>query len=314
MARVQVALRIRPMSAAELAEGAWPVAHRLDEQVVVLRDPLADPDDVLRASRSRQKSYSFDVAFDATATQETVYRATTQSLVTVVISGSNATVFAYGPTGCGKTYTMLGTDGEPGLCARTLGELFQAIEEASGDVEYEVSMSYLEIYNEMIRDLLDPSLGCLQLREDAGGTVQVTGITQIPATSAHEVSQRALMGQRGGGGCPASPPQRFPSAPGHAAAGAGEPSADAGAHGRQPHLVAVPRGAAGHRAPAAAGRGAAPRPPLHDRPGGLRAGGADAEPRAEDEGGSPHQPLAAGPGQLHQGSQPPGKQQVHQLP
>uniref|UniRef100_A0A8C8BF34 Kinesin-like protein n=1 Tax=Otus sunia TaxID=257818 RepID=A0A8C8BF34_9STRI len=191
-----VALRIRPMSAAELAEGAWPVAHRLDEQVVVLRDPLADPDDVLRASRSRQKSYSFDVAFDATATQETVYRATTQSLVTVVISGSNATVFAYGPTGCGKTYTMLGTDGEPGLCARTLGELFQAIEEASGDVEYEVSMSYLEIYNEMIRDLLDPSLGCLQLREDAGGTVQVTGITQIPATSAHEVMQLLARGNR----------------------------------------------------------------------------------------------------------------------
>uniref|UniRef100_A0A8D0F6G5 Kinesin-like protein n=1 Tax=Strix occidentalis caurina TaxID=311401 RepID=A0A8D0F6G5_STROC len=191
-----VALRIRPMSAAELAEGARPIAHRLDEQVVVLRDPLADPDDVLRASRSQQKSYSFDVAFDATATQETVYRATTQSLVTVVISGSNATVFAYGPTGCGKTYTMLGTDGEPGLCARTLGELFQAIEDASGDVEYEVSMSYLEIYNEMIRDLLNPSLGRLQLREDAGGTVQVTGITQIPATSADEVMQLLARGNR----------------------------------------------------------------------------------------------------------------------
>ncbi|XP_074703348.1 kinesin-like protein KIF19 [Strix aluco] len=165
-------------------------------RVVVLRDPLADPDDVLRASRSRQKSYSFDVAFDATATQETVYRATTQSLIRVVISGSNATVFAYGPTGCGKTYTMLGTDGEPGLCARTLGELFQAIEDASGDVEYEVSMSYLEIYNEMIRDLLNPSLGRLQLREDAGGTVQVTSITQIPATSADEVMQLLARGNR----------------------------------------------------------------------------------------------------------------------
>lgn len=48
-------------------------------------------------------------------------------------------------SGCGKTYTMLGTDGEPGICARTLGELFQAIEDTSGDVEYEVSMSYLEV-------------------------------------------------------------------------------------------------------------------------------------------------------------------------
>ncbi|NXN64466.1 KIF19 protein, partial [Himantopus himantopus] len=191
---LQVALRIRPMSAAELAEGAKPIAHRMDEQVVVLRDPTEDPDDILRASHSREKSYIFDVAFDSTATQETVYRATTRGLVAGVISGYNATVFTYGPTGCGKTYTMLGTDGEPGICTRTLGELFQAIEDASGDTEYEVSMSYLEIYNEMIRDLLNPSLGCLQLREDAGGTVQVAGITEISAISAEEVSQRAPMG------------------------------------------------------------------------------------------------------------------------
>ncbi|XP_029871358.1 kinesin-like protein KIF19 isoform X3 [Aquila chrysaetos chrysaetos] len=196
MARVQVALRIRPMSAAELAEGARPIAHRVDEQVVVLRDPMQDPNDVLHASRSREKSYVFDVAFDSTATQETVYRATTQGLVAVVISGFNATVFAYGPTGCGKTYTMLGTDGEPGICARTLGELFQAIEDTSGDVEYEVSMSYLEIYNEMIRDLLNPSLGCLQLREDAGGTVQVAGITEVSAINADEVMQLLARGNR----------------------------------------------------------------------------------------------------------------------
>ncbi|KAM6119103.1 kinesin-like protein KIF19 [Phoenicopterus ruber ruber] len=192
----KVALRIRPMSAAELAEGARPIAHRLGEQVVVLRDPMEDPDDVLHASRSREKSYVFDVAFDSTATQETVYRATTQGLVTGVISGYNATVLAYGPTGCGKTYTMLGTDGEPGICARTLGDLFQAIEDTSSDTEYEVSMSYLEIYNEMIRDLLNPSPGCLQLREDASGTVRVAGITEVSAITAEEVMQLLARGSR----------------------------------------------------------------------------------------------------------------------
>ncbi|KAM6377237.1 LOW QUALITY PROTEIN: kinesin-like protein KIF19 [Pluvialis apricaria] len=190
----KVALRIRPMSAAELAEGAKPIAHRMDEQVVVLRDPMEDPNDVLRAGRSREKSYVFDVAFDSTATQESVYHATTRGLVTGVISGYNATIFAYGPTGCGKTYTMLGTDGEPGICAPSC-ELFQAIEDASGDTEYEVSMSYLEIYNEVIRDLLNPSLGCLQL-EDASGTVQVTGITEISAISAEEVMQLLARGNR----------------------------------------------------------------------------------------------------------------------
>ncbi|NXW17528.1 KIF19 protein, partial [Circaetus pectoralis] len=221
---LQVALRIRPMSAAELAAPPRPIAHRVDEQVVVLRDPMQDPNDVLHASRSREKSYIFDVAFDSTATQETVYRATTQGLIPVVVSGYNSTVFAYGPTGegcglgewaspmamggpspervpssasgCGKTYTMLGTDGEPGICARTLGELFQATPPTSGDVEYEVSMSYLEIYNEMIRDLLNPSLGCLQLREDAGGTVQVAGITEVSAINADEVMQLLARGNR----------------------------------------------------------------------------------------------------------------------
>ncbi|KAF5919444.1 hypothetical protein HPG69_006044 [Diceros bicornis minor] len=146
--------------------------------MVVLMDPMEDPDDILRAHRSREKSYLFDVAFDFTATQETVYQATTKSLIEGVISGYNATVFAYGPTGCGKTYTMLGTDHEPGIYVRTLNDLFRAIEETSNDMEYEVSMSYLEIYNEMIRDLLNPALGYLELREDSKGVIQVAGITE----------------------------------------------------------------------------------------------------------------------------------------
>lgn len=49
------------------------------------------------------------------------------------------------PTGCGKTYTMLGTDREPGIYIRTLNDLFKAIEETSDDMEYEVIMSYLEV-------------------------------------------------------------------------------------------------------------------------------------------------------------------------
>ncbi|XP_027374679.1 kinesin-like protein KIF19 isoform X5 [Bos indicus x Bos taurus] len=145
--QLMVALRIRPISVAELEEGATLIAHKVDEQMVVLMDPMEDPDDILRAHRSREKSYLFDVAFDFTATQEMVYQATTKSLIEGVISGYNATVFAYGPTGCGKTYTMLGTDHEPGIYVRTLNDLFRAIEETSDDMEYEVSMSYLETQN-----------------------------------------------------------------------------------------------------------------------------------------------------------------------
>ncbi|XP_019341153.2 kinesin-like protein KIF19 isoform X3 [Alligator mississippiensis] len=192
----QVALRIRPISVAELEEGAALIAHRVDEQVVVLMDPMEDPDDILRANRSREKSYVFDVAFDFTATQEVVYRATTKGLIEGVISGYNATVFAYGPTGCGKTYTMLGTDQEPGIYVRTLNDLFRAIEETSDDMEYEVSMSYLEIYNEMIRDLLNPALGYLDLREDSKGVIQVAGITEVSTINAKEVMQLLTKGNK----------------------------------------------------------------------------------------------------------------------
>ncbi|KAM9002286.1 kinesin-like protein KIF19 isoform X4 [Sarcophilus harrisii] len=194
--QLTVALRVRPISVTELEEGATLIAHKVDEQMVVLMDPMEDPDDILRAHRSREKSYLFDVAFDFTATQEMVYLATTKSLIEGVISGYNATVFAYGPTGCGKTYTMLGTDHEPGIYVRTLNDLFCAIEETSNDMEYEVSMSYLEIYNEMIRDLLNPSLGYLELREDSKGVIQVAGITEVSTINAKEIMQLLMKGNK----------------------------------------------------------------------------------------------------------------------
>uniref|UniRef100_A0A8C4ISK3 Kinesin-like protein n=1 Tax=Dicentrarchus labrax TaxID=13489 RepID=A0A8C4ISK3_DICLA len=191
-----VALRIRPLSDAEQEEAATIVAHKVDDQVVVLMDPMEDPDDILRANRSREKTYMFDVAFDYSASQEEVYRATTKGLIEGLISGYNATVFAYGPTGCGKTYTMLGTDKEPGIYVRTLNDLFHAIEETSDDMLYSVSMSYLEIYNEMIRDLLNPSSGFLDLREDSKGVIQVAGITEVSTINAQEIMELLMRGNK----------------------------------------------------------------------------------------------------------------------
>ncbi|KAM8888008.1 kinesin-like protein KIF19 [Synchiropus picturatus] len=194
--QLTVALRIRPLSDVEQEEGATIVAHRVDEQMVVLMDPMEDPDDILRAHRSREKTYMFDVAFDFSATQEEVYRATTKGLIEGLISGYNATVFAYGPTGCGKTYTMLGTDKEPGIYVRTLNDLFRAIEETSDDMQYSVSMSYLEIYNEMIRDLLNPATGFLDLREDSKGVIQVAGITEVSTINAQEIMELLMKGNK----------------------------------------------------------------------------------------------------------------------
>lgn len=68
-------------------------------QLVVLMDPNRDSDDILRAKRSHDHHYMFDIAFGSRATQREVYQQTSQGLISKVIDGYNATVFAYGPTG-----------------------------------------------------------------------------------------------------------------------------------------------------------------------------------------------------------------------
>ncbi|XP_009986925.1 PREDICTED: kinesin-like protein KIF19 [Tauraco erythrolophus] len=194
--QLTVALRIRPINEAEVEEGAALVARRVGEQSMVLMDPSEDPDDVLRANRSREKTFVFDVVFDYRATQEEVYVSTTKSLIGGVISGYNATIFAYGPTGAGKTYTMLGTDCEPGIYIRTLDDLFKALEATTEEMDYTVSMSYLEIYNEVIRDLLNPSSGFSDLREDSRGSIQIAGITEVSITNAQEIMQLLTKGNK----------------------------------------------------------------------------------------------------------------------
>ncbi|KAM6379218.1 LOW QUALITY PROTEIN: kinesin-like protein KIF19 [Pluvialis apricaria] len=194
--QLTVALRIRPINEAEAEEGAALVVCSLGEQRVVLMDPSEDPDDILRAKRSREKTFVFDVVFDLRATQEEVYESTTKSLIEGVISGYNTTIFAYRPTGAGKTYTMLGTDCKPGIYIHTLDDLFKALEAIAEEMEYTVSMSYLEIYNEVIRDLLNPSSGFLDLREDSRGSIQTAGITEVSTTNAQEIMQLLTKGNK----------------------------------------------------------------------------------------------------------------------
>ncbi|KAM8952137.1 kinesin-like protein KIF19 [Lycaon pictus] len=194
--QLMVALRIRPLSDTELEEGATVIAHKVGDQMVVLMDPGEDPEDTLRTHRSREKTFIFDTVFDQHASQEDVYRATTQHLVEGVVSGYNATVFAYGPSGAGKTYTMLGMDAEPGIYLQTLADLFRAIEEIRDSADCSVSMSYLEIYNEVIRDLLNPSSGFLDLREDSRGSIQIAGIMEVSTSNAQEIMQLLTKGNR----------------------------------------------------------------------------------------------------------------------
>ncbi|XP_018439808.1 kinesin-like protein KIN-8B isoform X1 [Raphanus sativus] len=80
-----------------------------------------------------------------------------------VVHGLNATVFAYGSTGSGKTYTMVGTRSEPGLMVLSLNTVFDMIKSDKNSDYFEVTCSYLEVYNEVIYDLLEKSSGHLEL-------------------------------------------------------------------------------------------------------------------------------------------------------
>jgi kinesin family protein 18/19 len=96
---------------------------------------------------------------------------------------------------------MLGTENNPGVMYRTLHDLFVEIKKFEGQREYQVSMSYLEIYNELIRDLLAPppsssSSSFLELREDAKGTIQVAGLSEISAKTPEIVMEMLHKGNR----------------------------------------------------------------------------------------------------------------------
>lgn len=139
--------------------------------------------------------FAFDRIFDDNATQTDVYEGTTKHLLDSVLDGYNATVFAYGATGCGKTHTITGTAQQPGIIFLTMQELFEKIEERK-DKETEVTLSYLEIYNETIRDLLVPggSKQPLMLREDSNEAVTVAGLTRHRPKDVQEVMDMIVQG------------------------------------------------------------------------------------------------------------------------
>jgi kinesin family protein 18/19 len=158
--------------------------------MVVLMDPNDDGKDVLRLRRSREKKYAFDRAYATSAGQDEVYEGSCQFLLPGVIDGFNATVFAYGPTGSGKTFTMVGDDKAPGVMVQAISDLFTLVgKETDPDVKHLISVSYVEIYNENIRDLLvaDQKQPFLDLREDGQGNSVVCNVHRATPTSTKEM-------------------------------------------------------------------------------------------------------------------------------
>lgn len=133
--------------------------------------------------RTRQHRFMLDSVLPPSASQASVYAATAADMLESLLLGHNCTVFAYGATGCGKTHTITGTPQDPGLVFRAVEALFQQLQQSSKITE--LSLSYLEIYNEQIRDLFQPETLSkkLNLLEVNGRCIKVANLTRVTPVS-----------------------------------------------------------------------------------------------------------------------------------
>ncbi|NXP19664.1 KIF4 protein, partial [Scytalopus superciliaris] len=143
----------------------------------------------------KDKSFTYDYVFDPSAEQEEVFHTAVAPLVRGIFKGYNATVLAYGQTGSGKTYSMGGTytanqEHEPsvGVIPRVIRLLFEEKQQRQ-DWEFVLKVSYLEIYNEDILDLLCPSRersNQISIREDPKEGIKIVGLTERNVTCAQD--------------------------------------------------------------------------------------------------------------------------------
>ncbi|KAJ2691309.1 hypothetical protein GGH99_002438, partial [Coemansia sp. RSA 1285] len=111
------------------------------------------------------------------------------------MNGFNGTIFAYGQTSSGKTHTMHGSNTELGIITRAVGEMFRIVE-SDPDREYLIRVSFLEIYNEILRDLLEPSKTNLKIHENARHEIFVGDLSEHIVFNANQVEEVLQKGDR----------------------------------------------------------------------------------------------------------------------
>ncbi|KAI3762735.1 hypothetical protein L1987_53176 [Smallanthus sonchifolius] len=191
--RILVFVRLRPLSKKEKEGGSRSCVRIVNQKEVYLTE-FANENDYLRLKRLRGRHFTFDAAFPDSSSQLEVYSTSTSELVEAVLQGRNGSVFCYGATGAGKTFTMLGTVENPGVMVLAIKDLFTKVRKRSIDGNHVVHLSYLEVYNETVRDLLSPGRPLI-LREDKQGIV-AAGLTQYRAYSTDEVMMLLQQGNR----------------------------------------------------------------------------------------------------------------------
>ena len=172
---ITVAIRVRPLNQNELEITSVEGIKILNSNSLIVN---SDPNSTNKKTNLiKEHQFFFDYVFGPSSTQEEIYQNTTQKLLPGILEGFNATVFAYGATGSGKTYTMLGTINKEGIMTRSIRDLFQLVNKRN-DNEVKIEVSYIEIYNEIIRDLLSEG-NVIDIHEDPNKGVILVGVKEI---------------------------------------------------------------------------------------------------------------------------------------
>lgn len=195
---IRVAVRCRPINSAELAVNS-PIAISCNEG----SKNVSVTQDLDYLNKGASKSYNFDHVYGTKSKQIDVYRSMVAPVIDEVLQGYNCTIFAYGQTGTGKTFTMEGerspndqyswqNDPQAGIIPRAMHQLFEQLETMEECAEFSVRVSFLEIYNEELFDLLGSGSVEQKLRlfEDSAknkGTVVVQGLEEVIVHNRNQV-------------------------------------------------------------------------------------------------------------------------------
>ncbi|KAI9265572.1 hypothetical protein BY458DRAFT_513324 [Sporodiniella umbellata] len=189
---IKVVVRCRPLNSRELARGAQCLIRMEGDQTIITRPPdhkanSKDTEDV-KAFTFDKSYWSFDKNDSKYADQETVYSDLGVDLLNHAFDGYNCCIFAYGQTGAGKSYSMMGYGEEKGIIPMTCSELFDRISD-SHDLTYRVEVSYIEIYNEKVHDLLNPkNKGNLKVREHPSTGPYVEDLSRLVVKSFDDIN------------------------------------------------------------------------------------------------------------------------------
>uniref|UniRef100_F6V993 Uncharacterized protein n=1 Tax=Ciona intestinalis TaxID=7719 RepID=F6V993_CIOIN len=196
--KVKVAVRLRPFNKRELGLNTECVVDMQGDQTILSTT----------AKGQQPKTFTFDHCFwsmdpdevDKFANQSLVFESLGVELLDNAFAGYNACIFAYGQTGSGKSYTMMGSHDKPGLIPRLCDALFLRIQDQTQESQsFKVEVSYMEIYNEKVRDLLDPNGGKqqhLKVREHKLLGPYVDGLQQLVASTAQDVQELMSEGSK----------------------------------------------------------------------------------------------------------------------